>query len=73
MLLTGKIFLQLLLLRINTKTCDIKGQEKIIKNTLTEMNLDAKSDNRLEDVTVIFIIFSFKMLYFRHVKILPFE
>ncbi|HEP1482458.1 TPA: hypothetical protein VPI01_001481 [Streptococcus pyogenes] len=72
MLLTGKIFLQLLLLRINTKTCDIKGQEKIIKNTLTEMNLDAKSDNRLEDVTVIFIIFSFKMLYFRHVKNLVF-
>ncbi|AAM79261.1 TPA: hypothetical protein VB744_001254 [Streptococcus pyogenes] len=72
MLLTGKIFLQLLLLRINTKTCDIKGQEKIIKNTLTEMNLDAKSDNRLEDVTVIFIIFSFKMLYFRHVKNLAF-
>lgn len=34
-------------------TCDIKGQEKTIKNTLTEMNLDAKSDNRLEDVTVI--------------------
>ncbi|HER4754773.1 TPA: hypothetical protein VKO94_001438 [Streptococcus pyogenes NGAS260] len=49
-------------------TCDIKGQEKTIKNTLTEMNLDAKSDNRLEDVRVIFIIFSFKMLYFRHVK-----
>ncbi|HEP1531403.1 TPA: hypothetical protein VMN50_000023 [Streptococcus pyogenes] len=72
MLLTGKIFLQLLLLRINTKTCDIKGQEKIIKNTLTEMNLDAKSDNCLEDVTVIFIIFSFKMLYFRHVKNLAF-
>ncbi|HEP1530061.1 TPA: hypothetical protein VB536_001583 [Streptococcus pyogenes] len=73
MLLTGKIFLQLLLLRINTKTCDIKGQEKTIKNTLTEMNLDAKSDNRLEDVTVIFIIFSFKMLYFRYVKNLAFE
>ncbi|HEP1346772.1 TPA: hypothetical protein VD138_001363 [Streptococcus pyogenes] len=72
MLLKKKIFLQLLLLRINTKTCDIKGQEKIIKNTLTEMNLDAKSDNRLEDVTVIFIIFSFKMLYFRHVKNLVF-
>ncbi|HEQ5970740.1 TPA: hypothetical protein VHG96_000156 [Streptococcus pyogenes] len=72
MLLTGKIFLQLLLLRINTITCDIKGQEKTIKNTLTEMNLDAKSDNRLEDVTVIFIIFSFKMLYFRHVKNLAF-
>ncbi|HEP1277164.1 TPA: hypothetical protein VG339_000008 [Streptococcus pyogenes] len=72
MLLKKKIFLQLLLLRINTKTCDIKGQEKIIKNTLTEMNLDAKSDNRLEDVTVIFIIFSFKMLYFRHVKNLAF-
>ncbi|HEQ0431726.1 TPA: hypothetical protein VDZ06_001450 [Streptococcus pyogenes] len=72
MLLTGKIFLQLLLLRINTKTCDIKGQEKTIKNTLTEMNLDAKSDNRLEDVRVIFIIFSFKMLYFRHVKNLAF-
>ncbi|HEP1352871.1 TPA: hypothetical protein VIN91_001073 [Streptococcus pyogenes] len=72
MLLKGKIFLQLLLLRINTKTCDIKGQEKIIKNTLTEMNLDAKSDNRLEDVRVIFIIFSFKMLYFRHVKNLAF-
>ncbi|ASO68548.1 hypothetical protein B2G65_05905 [Streptococcus pyogenes] len=59
-------------MRINTKTCDIKGQEKIIKNTLTEMNLDAKSDNRLEDVTVIFIIFSFKMLYLRHVKNLAF-
>ncbi|HEP1484437.1 TPA: hypothetical protein VNE25_000662 [Streptococcus pyogenes] len=72
MLLTGKIFLQLLLLRINTKTCDIKGQEKTIKNTLTEVNLDAKSDNRLEDVMVIFIIFSFKMLYFRHVKNLAF-
>ncbi|HEP1253625.1 TPA: hypothetical protein VB230_000762 [Streptococcus pyogenes] len=72
MLLKKKIFLQLLLLRINTKTCDIKGQEKTIKNTLTEMNLDAKSDNRLEDVTVIFIIFSFKMLYFRHVKNLAF-
>ncbi|HEP1434492.1 TPA: hypothetical protein VB448_000026 [Streptococcus pyogenes] len=72
MLLKKKIFLQLLLLRINTKTCDIKGQEKIIKNTLTEMNFDAKSDNRLEDVTVIFIIFSFKMLYFRHVKNLAF-
>ncbi|HEP2450689.1 TPA: hypothetical protein VID10_000451 [Streptococcus pyogenes] len=72
MLLKKKIFLQLLLLRINTKTCDIKGQEKIIKNTLTEMNLDAKSDNRLEDVRVIFIIFSFKMLYFRHVKNLVF-
>ncbi|HER6373186.1 TPA: hypothetical protein VLO01_000262 [Streptococcus pyogenes] len=72
MLLKKKIFLQLLLLRINTKICDIKGQEKIIKNTLTEMNLDAKSDNRLEDVTVIFIIFSFKMLYFRHVKNLAF-
>lgn len=53
-------------------TCDIKGQEKTIKNTLTEMNLDAKSDNRLEDVRVIFIIFSFKMLYFRHVKNLTF-
>lgn len=52
--------------------CDIKGQEKTIKNTLTEMNLDAKSDNRLEDVRVIFIIFSFKMLYFRHVKNLAF-
>ncbi|ACI61110.1 hypothetical protein Spy49_0798 [Streptococcus pyogenes NZ131] len=72
MLLTGKIFLQLFLLRINTMTCDIKGQEKTIKNTLTEMNLDAKSDNRLEDVRVIFIIFSFKMLYFRHVKNLAF-
>ncbi|PWO31692.1 hypothetical protein ETT51_04385 [Streptococcus pyogenes] len=53
-------------------TYDIKGQEKTIKNTLTEMNLDAKSDNRLEDVRVIFIIFSFKMLYFRHVKNLAF-
>lgn len=57
-------------------TCDIKGQENTIKNTikntLTEMNLDAKSDNRLEDVRVIFIIFSFKMLYFRHVKNLAF-
>lgn len=53
-------------------TCDIKGQEKTIKKPLTEMNLDAKSDNRLEDVRVIFIIFSFKMLYFRHVKNLAF-